>query len=88
MHTGDVSFADINADNALDLVIGNVAGGYMQVCLNNGHGIFKEITDQIFFPRIYGEALTVNVADFNADKVPDIYFGMYRNADMLFFGSH
>lgn len=85
-HTCDISFADLDQDGFVDMVIGNVMSGYAQVCLNNGKGVFNEVTDQVFPGKVSGEAISVEVADLNKDGVPDIYLGMFRGADRLFFG--
>ncbi|MEO6404313.1 MAG: VCBS repeat-containing protein [Ferruginibacter sp.] len=87
MHTADACFSDLDGDDDPDLVLGNLVNGYIQVCLNNGKGQFTEVTDSIFPQRLYGEAISVHVKDLNGDRVPDIYFGMFRSSDRLFIGN-
>lgn len=86
-HTCDISFCDLNKDGFADIITGNVMFGYAQVCLNNGKGVFTEATNQ-FFPagQVTGESISIEVADLNHDGLPDIYFGMFRGQDRLFFG--
>jgi len=86
MHSGDAQFVDLNGDKALDLVIANLFGGYQQVFLNNGKGVYTEETTSFFSTKITGEAISLELLDANRDRNPDLYFGMFRGADVLLYG--
>ena len=85
MHTGDIGFADLDGDKDMDILIANLFGGYSQVCLNDGKGNFTEVTDKIFPQQLRGDAISIEIADWNKDGLPDIYFGFFRGGDRLFF---
>ena len=84
MHTGDISFADLDNDQDLDMIIANVFGGYLQVALNDGKGHFTEVTNEVFAAPVKGDAISVDVIDINKDNRVDIYVGMFRGADKFF----
>jgi len=84
MHTGDISFVDLDNDLDLDMVIANVFGGYIQIAANNGKGNFKEVTSEVFALQVKGDAISVDVIDINNDKRLDIYVGMFRGTDKFF----
>ena len=85
LHTADVSFADLDQDKDLDMVIANVFGGAQQVFLNDGKGIFTEQPSN-YLPTSTTEAISVEVTDLNKDGLPDIYFGIFRGTDVLLLG--
>ena len=85
MHTGDVGFADLDGDKDLDLIIANLFGGYSQLCINDGKGNFTEATDKVFSQKLMGDAISIEIADWNRDNWPDVYFGFFRTRDRLFF---
>lgn len=85
LNTGDAAFADLDGDHDPDLVLANLFGSYSQVFVNDGKGYYSEITDRVFSSRINGDAISVEVTDFNKDGKQDIYFGHFRGADRLFF---
>jgi hypothetical protein len=84
LHTCDASFADLDGDKDLDVILGSFMGGYLQVFINNGKGFFTEVTDEVFKERIKGDAISLEVADLNKDRRLDIYLGMFRGMDKLF----
>ena len=83
-HTADVTFADIDQDKDLDIVVANVFGGPQQLFINNGKAIFTESSEVL--PTSTTEAISVEVADLNNDGLPDIYFGIFRGTDVLLLG--
>ena len=86
MHTGDVFLTDLDGDKDPDMIVSNLFGGYMQVLTNNGKGVFTDASSKYFSVAIAGEGISVEVADWNRDGLPDVYFGMFRNVDRMFFG--
>jgi len=86
LHSADAQFLDLNRDNAPDLVIANVFGGYQQVFINNGKGVFIEAVDTYFKGSISSEAIALELLDANKDGVPDLYFGVFRGTDVLLLG--
>jgi hypothetical protein len=84
MHTGDISFVDLDNDKDLDIIAANVFGGHVQVALNDGRGNFKEITNDVFTSQVHGDAISVDVIDINNDGLMDIYIGMFRGMDKFF----
>jgi hypothetical protein len=86
-HTADACFVDINGDKAPDLVVANIFGGRQQLFMNDGKGIFSEKTNGSFNNSITTtEAIAVEAGDWNNDKVVDLYFGVFRNVDVLLNG--
>ncbi|MEL7118014.1 MAG: VCBS repeat-containing protein [Bacteroidota bacterium] len=77
----DVDFADLDDDGDLDMLIANAFGSPNQIFLNEG-GIFTDETDQFISTTISG-GVDVEVADFNNDGKPDIYFGVFDGFDHL-----
>lgn len=84
MHTVDVSFADLDGDKDLDLVVANLFGGYSQVFENDGKGLFTEITDAAFTARITGDAISIEITDLDGNGKPEIYLGLFRGTDRFF----
>ena len=84
MHTGDISFVDLDGDKDLDIIAVNLFGGYLQVAVNDGRGNFKEVTNEVFAAQVIGDAISVDVIDINNDKRMDLYIGMFRGADKFF----
>jgi hypothetical protein len=85
LHTCDASFADLDGDKDVDVILGSFMGGYLQVLFNNGKGVFTEVTDEIFKDRVKGDAISLELTDLNKDGKLDIYLGMFRGTDKLFF---
>jgi hypothetical protein len=86
LNSADGCFVDLDKDHDLDLVVANIFGGYPQVFLNDGKGIFEERTGLYLEKNITSEAIAVEVRDFNNDGFADIYFGVFKDADVLLFG--
>jgi hypothetical protein len=86
MNSADAQFADLNGDAVPDLIIANVFGGYPQVLINNGKGVFQERSASYFPASVTGEAISVELIDANKDGKWDLYFGVFRSADVLLFG--
>ncbi len=78
----DANFADFDADGDLDLVM--VTFEQPRLYLNDGKGFFQDITAQTFAAEFRAMGMSVEVADFNADGLPDIYFANFRGPDKLF----
>ena len=68
------------------MIVSNLFGGYMQVLTNNGKGVFTDASSKYFSGAVAGEGISVEVADWNRDGLPDVYFGMFRNEDRMFLG--
>lgn len=85
-HTADAQFIDLDGDKDLDLVLANVFGSAAQVFENNGKGIFEEKTTSYLPVNAGREAISVEIFDANKDGLPDIYFGVFRDADGLLLG--
>lgn len=86
-HTADASFIDLNGDKSPDLVVANIFGGYQQVFINDGKGFFKEATSQFYKGNVSSEVIAVEAGDWNKDGKTDLYFGVFRDADVLLFGN-
>lgn len=78
----DAEFADLDGDGHLDIAIGNYLGG-LAILINNGNTVFTNETDswvpESFAPR----TMDLEIADFNADSLPDIYVSVRDGADQL-----
>jgi hypothetical protein len=70
--TLDTAFADLDGDRDLDMVQANI--GSVRVFLNEGQR-FVDVSDAAIPGTIDGVNITVEVADFNADRRPDIFLG-------------
>jgi hypothetical protein len=67
------TIADLNGDAALDIVQPTVSG--LRVWWNRGAGKYEQSTDSIFKVS-KGYAVQAIVADFNDDKVADLFVAM------------
>jgi hypothetical protein len=83
-HTADAQFADLDGDKDPDLVLANLFGSAAQVFINTGKGIFEEQTTNWLPTNAGREAISVEIADLNRDGLPDLYFGVFRDSDLLF----
>ena len=69
--TADARFADFDGDGDLDLVRVNL--GPLEILANDGQGHFKDVSALALPEPIAGPGLGVEIADFNADGVLDLY---------------
>lgn len=81
-NTSDAQFADINDDGDLDLVIGNYDGG-LRILINDGSGFFSDESEDWLPEDFIPFANAVEVADFNADGLLDIYIAVHNEQDQL-----
>ena len=73
-HTIDAVFFDVNFDNDLDLVIGNVFNNTpIRVYTNNGEGQFQDSTLAVLGVLYFRDALGIIAEDLNNDQSPDLY---------------
>lgn len=84
MHTGGISFVDLDGDKDLDIIAANLFSGYLQVALNDGNGNFIEVTHEVFASQVAGDAISVDVIDINNDNRKDLYIVMFRGPDKFF----
>ena len=86
------TFYDIDDDDDLDIITGNVNGGQFggstpfRVYLNNGKGKFTDGTKKVFPTSATGRGFDMEFADFNKDGKIDIYLSNRGTADILLFG--
>jgi hypothetical protein len=72
-HTIDAIFEDVDLDGDLDLVVGNVFGGPLQVYQNDGNGVFSDATTEVLGLNYHLDALGLIAADLNGDGLRDLY---------------
>lgn len=72
-HTIEAVFEDLNGDGAVDILFGNVFGGAVRACLNDGKGFFTDQTKALLGREYTRDALGITVGDFNADGLRDLY---------------
>jgi hypothetical protein len=71
--TLDAAFADLDDDGDPDLAVGNA--GSLKILANDGTGRFTDATAAALPAPIDGVNITVEIADFDGDKRPDIFVG-------------
>lgn len=71
--TLDAAFADFDGDGDADLATGNA--GALKIFTNDGTGRFADATATALPGAIDGINITVEAADFDGDKRPDIFVG-------------
>ena len=76
----DANFVDLDGDGDLDLVLATLE--QPRLYLNNGKGFFTDMTRQVL-PEHRVMGMHIEVADFNGDGLPDIYFANFRGPDKL-----
>ncbi len=81
-NTYGVSVIDIDRDGDLDILtaenIGETGVGSVRAYANDGAGVFSEQTTQLL-GEVLGNVVDIEVADFNGDGTPDLYFCSARN---------
>jgi hypothetical protein len=86
LHSADACFVDVNGDRSPDLLVANIFGGFQQVFINNGKGIFTESNAAYFTGSVTSEAISIEAGDWNSDGKIDLYYGVFRGADILLKG--
>lgn len=81
--TLDGIFVDIDLDGDPDLVTVNVQNLPYKAYLNDGQGVFTEVTDTAFPSLLSGAGLAVKAGDLNGDGIDDLYFGNRDRKDVL-----
>jgi hypothetical protein len=80
----DADFADVDGDGDLDLVTASIPrGSRPHAYLNDGHGRFRDATDDYFPASLRAESIEVELADFDGDGRLDVYLADYRDPDYL-----
>jgi autotransporter-associated beta strand protein len=69
VYPSSVATADLNGDGSLDLVVGNVADGTVDILLGNGNGTFQ---GPLYVPLNGNSFTSFTVGDFNGDGTPSI----------------
>lgn len=69
-------FADLDGDGDLDIVRGDA--GPLSVWINDGRGVFTDVTDQVLPAPVMGVNIAVALADFDGDGRIDIYVGQLK----------
>jgi hypothetical protein len=83
--TLDGMFIDVNDDGNNDLVtVGFSQTVPFSTYLNDGRGNFQLLTTPIFGRLIIGRGISMEIADVNNDRKPDVYLGFHGESDMLF----
>ena len=71
--TLDAAFADLDNDGDVDLAVGNA--GSVRILTNDGTGRFANATAQALPTKIDGANITIEIADLDNDKRPDLFIG-------------
>ncbi|MSU62634.1 MAG: hypothetical protein EXS31_09580 [Pedosphaera sp.] len=75
------TFADIDGDGDLDLIV-NTLGSGPKVFQNDGHGVFKEITDQAGVAAKTG-GMSLALGDLDGNGTLDLYVANYRPTTIM-----
>ncbi|MBX7047279.1 MAG: FG-GAP-like repeat-containing protein [Ignavibacteria bacterium] len=90
-HTMEGLFLDFNFDGKPDLITSNVfVNRPVKAFVNQGGGVFSEVTSKVFPPSVFAEGLGMKIDFFNNDTLPDIYVVHRRSntsgdSDLLLF---
>jgi hypothetical protein len=79
--TLSATFADVNADGHLDLLVGTL-GGPLKLWTGDGHGHFTDATATSGLPAGYA-ATALTLADVDGDGDLDLYVGTYKTHNAL-----
>jgi hypothetical protein len=79
------TFGDVDEDGDLDLYISN-AESYNNLYLNNGKGVFTDVTEKAGVKGDKGQGRGVSFADLNGDGHLDLYMVAPQTKNMIFFG--
>lgn len=91
----DGDFVDVDGDGDLDIVTANsdvdldegrIAGAPFRVYLNEGGGLYRSATDEVFPEGVVGSGLDVEAADVDDDGRPDLYLASRGSVDRLLLG--
>ncbi len=81
-----ITTADLNKDNAPDIISGTMSPNQVQIFLNNGSGGFNTEADYLYPASIRPDAVTI--ADINEDTHLDIIMAGYGDSSLcIFWGS-
>lgn len=78
----DAVFYDLDQDLDQDLLIVTYQGP--KILLNDGAGFFKDITETAL-GNIKTSGIDIEIADYNGDRLPDIFISSFRGSDILLF---
>ena len=80
---------DYDRDGYLDLLIGNAFTSELATLYhNNGNGTFSDVTEEMGLEKLAGVGIYGLVAgDFNDDNWPDLYMGIWNDANRLFLSN-
>lgn len=81
---GDPDIVTANSD--VDLDEGRIGEAPFRVYVNEGGGLYRSATGDVFPQGVTGAGLDVEAADVNGDGVPDLYLASRGSVDRLLLG--